>query len=307
MKKGYVVLMEKVMQVKKLSISFLIVLVCSLAIKAATAIKPVKPPGLLDPAKFLVIAHRGSSFHAPEHTMAAYRFARDMEADYLEIDLQMTKDGVLVALHDFTVDRTTNGSGTVTDMTLAEIKELDAGSWFNKKYPDMANAKYIGAQIPTFQEIINEFGYGVNYYLETKVPEKNEGIEDELLALLEQNNLLDDSLPYGKVIIQSFNEHNLRIIHRLNPSIPLIQLERNPEIGEAAKARMETIKEYAVGIGTYFEKIDEAYLHTAASEGLLVHLYTINNADVAEKWKALGANGLFTDNTSAIKAVQWHA
>jgi glycerophosphoryl diester phosphodiesterase len=114
-------------------------------------------------------------------------------------------------------------------------------------------------------------------------------------------------VPFGKVVIQSFNEHNLRIIHRLNPTIPLIQLERNPETGETARARMETIKEYAVGIGTYFEKIDEAYVRTAASEGLLVHLYTINNADVAEKWKAMGANGLFTDNTSAIKSIQWQA
>jgi glycerophosphoryl diester phosphodiesterase len=191
--------MEKVMRVRKLSISFLIVLICSLAVKAAAALKSVKPPGLLDPAKFLVIAHRGASFQAPEHTMAAYRLAHDMEADYLEIDLQMTKDGVLVALHDFTVDRTTNGTGAVTDMTLAEIKKLDAGSWFNQKYPDMANLDYIGAPIPTFQEVIDEFGLGVNYYLETKVPEKNEGIEDELLALLEQNGAFWES---GHPIVQ---------------------------------------------------------------------------------------------------------
>jgi glycerophosphoryl diester phosphodiesterase len=264
--------------------------------KAGNMLKAKKEPALYDPNKFLIIAHRGSSVHAPEHTMAAYRLATELEADYLEVDLQLTKDGILVAIHDYTVDRTTNGSGAITDMTLDEIKQLDAGSWFNKKFPDMAQEEYIGLRIPTFQEIIDEFGDSVNYYLETKKPEKNEGIEDELLVILEQNNLVGKSLPDGKVVVQSFSDVSLKTMRSLNQSIPLIQLERDPVIGPDAKERMEAVSEYAVGIGTYFEKIDEDYLKAAKEVGLLVHLYTVNSAEVAEKWKALGANGIFTDN-----------
>ncbi|MDN7241185.1 glycerophosphodiester phosphodiesterase family protein [Planococcus sp. N028] len=257
-----------------------------------------KEKTLLDPNKFLVIAHRGASVNAPEHTMAAYRLAREMEADYLEVDLQLSKDGVLVAIHDLTVDRTTNGSGIVTEMTLSELKQLDAGSWFNKKFPDMAKEEFVGQEIPTLQEIIDEFGESVNYYIETKKPEKNEGIEDELLDLLNKNNLLDESLPEGKVVIQSFSEESLLRMRSLHPTIPLIQLERDPVLGPEAKKRLEEIREYAVGVGTYFEKIDEEFVKIARDIGLLVHLYTVNTAEVAEKWKEAGANGIFTDNIS---------
>ena len=78
------------------------------------------------------VSHRGASGHAPEHTLISYDMGEKMHGDYIELDLQMTKDGQLIAMHDEKVDRTTDGTGFVKDMTLAEIKELDAGSWFNE-------------------------------------------------------------------------------------------------------------------------------------------------------------------------------
>jgi len=95
---------------------------------------------------FAVIAHRGASGYAPEHTLVAYKMAMDMGADYIEFDLQQTKDGVLICLHDETLDRTTNAkeifakreSYYVSEFTIDEIKKLDAGTWFNKIYPDKA-------------------------------------------------------------------------------------------------------------------------------------------------------------------------
>ncbi|PSL42047.1 glycerophosphoryl diester phosphodiesterase [Planomicrobium soli] len=255
---------------------------------------------LMNLNKFLIIAHRGASVQAPEHTMAAYRLAKEQEADYLEVDVQMSKDGVLVSLHDLTVDRTTDGSGIVSEMTLPEIKRLDAGSWFNQKFPDMAKEEYVGQKIPTLQEIIDEFGETVNYYIETKKPEQNEGIEDELFELLEQNNLLDERLPEGKVVIQSFSEESLKRMRTFDSTIPLVKLERDPVTGPDARKRMQEISEYAVGIGTYFEKIDEEYIKTAKELGLLVHLYTVNSAEIAEKWKAIGAHGIFTDNITGV-------
>lgn len=90
------------------------------------------------PSKILNISHRGASGHAPEHTISAYQLGEEMKGDYIEIDLQMTRDGTLIALHDTTVNRTTNGEGAVRDLTIEQIKELDAGSWFNERYPDLA-------------------------------------------------------------------------------------------------------------------------------------------------------------------------
>src|SRR5699024_4537079 len=102
-----------------------------------------------------------------------YDLAFELDADYLEIDLQMTADGVLVAMHDDTVDRTTDGEGAVSDYNLDDLQALDAGSWFNEEYPDEAKEEYTGQQIPTLGEIFEHFKQDANYYIETKEPGPN--------------------------------------------------------------------------------------------------------------------------------------
>src|SRR5699024_5365908 len=97
---------------------------------------------LLSKDNFLIIAHRGASSVAPEHTLESYKHAKEMNADYIEIDLQMTEDNQLVAMHDETVDRTTNGKGKISTFTLEKLQELDAGTWFKQKYPDKAKREY---------------------------------------------------------------------------------------------------------------------------------------------------------------------
>ncbi|KEZ67238.1 glycerophosphodiester phosphodiesterase, partial [Pseudomonas syringae pv. syringae FF5] len=142
-----------------------------------------------------VIAHRGASFDAPEETIPAYTLARDLGADYLEMDIQRTKDGVLIALHDDVLERTTNIAQVfptrvkdpVSTFTLAELKQLDAGSWFNKAYPDRARDSYNGLQILTLDEVIDIAEGGANkpgLYIETKVPNKFPGVEADLKKLL---------------------------------------------------------------------------------------------------------------------------
>ena len=108
--------------------------------------------------RILVFGHRGASGDAPEHTLLSYRLAKELGADHLEIDLQQTKDGELVALHDEDVDRTTNGTGNVADFTLAELQQLDAGSWSTKKYPAKAMPEYAGLPIPSLRQIFETFG-----------------------------------------------------------------------------------------------------------------------------------------------------
>lgn len=112
--------------------------------------------------KDVVIAHRGTTYWAPEETEPAFLWARNIGADYLELDIQMTKDSVLVALHDDTLERTTNVSEifpavdnpTVDNFTLKELRSLDAGSWFNKENPEKARTGFIGLKIATLQDVI---------------------------------------------------------------------------------------------------------------------------------------------------------
>ncbi len=93
-----------------------------------------------------VVAHRGAMKFAPENTIAAFEKAHQMGADIVEMDIRQTKDGVLIIMHDKTVDRTTNGTGKVSDLTLKEIKQLDAGSWFGEDYK--------GTEVPTLEEAL---------------------------------------------------------------------------------------------------------------------------------------------------------
>src|SRR5687768_5878369 len=141
-----------------------------------------------------LIAHRGASAYAPEHTLQAYALAIEQKADFVEQDLAVTKDGVLVCIHDLTLERTTNveevfptrftedttGAAPVkrwrvADFTLGEIKQLDAGSWFN--------AKFAGARIPTFQEAIDAVGDKAGLYPELKDPAfyRERGVHPETL------------------------------------------------------------------------------------------------------------------------------
>lgn len=107
-----------------------------------------------------VIAHRGASAYAPENTFPAFELAYKMQADAIETDVRCTKDNVLVLIHDETVDRTTNGKGRVSELTIEEIKNLDAGFWFSPEFS--------GARIPTLGEFLVYFGDKLHLVLEIK-------------------------------------------------------------------------------------------------------------------------------------------
>jgi len=253
--------------------------------------------------KAVTIAHRGLSAYAPEHTMASYQLAKNLNADYLEIDLQMTKDGKLIAMHDTTVNRTTDGKGQVKDLTLKEIKQLDAGSWFNQKNPDRAKAKYEGLEVPTLEEIFKKFGKNANYYIETKSPSLYPEMENELVRLIEKYKLADSKNHPNRVVIQSFSKESLLNIHELNPELPLVQLisYKNPAV--ATDAEIAELKSYAVGAGMNYRMIDEAYVKKMRDAGLWVHPYTVNDPADMQKLLDWGVNGMFTDYADVLKKV----
>ncbi|PTF37208.1 glycerophosphodiester phosphodiesterase, partial [Staphylococcus cohnii] len=119
--------------------------------------------------KYLNIAHRGASRTTPEHTFVAYDKAIELDADYIEVDLQMTKDNKLIAMHDSKVDRTTDGTGFVKDKNISQIKKLDAGSWFKKKYKN--------EKVPELADILKKYYKKSNFYIETKNPEIYPGMD----------------------------------------------------------------------------------------------------------------------------------
>ena len=204
-----------------------------------------KAQGIPRPA---VIAHRGASFDAPESTAAAYTVARDLGADYLEMDLQRSKDGVLFALHDNSLLRTTDVATKFPErkdspanaFTMAELKTLDAGSWFNAAYPERARPSYKGLQILTLDEIIDIAEASPQYtpglYIETKEPKQFPGIEADL-----KNKLLDKGWlssagsklgksntgvgqGKGRVVLQTFETASLKELQKEMPNTPKILL-----------------------------------------------------------------------------------
>jgi glycerophosphoryl diester phosphodiesterase len=246
----------------------------------------------------IVIGHRGASGYAPEHTFASYDLALQLGADYLEQDLQLTKDGVLVVLHDDTLDRTTGGTcrGRVIDRTLAELHDCDVGSWFNAAYPDRARPEYVGQRIPTLDEVFERYAGRASFYVETKNPGEAPGMEEALLALLDRHDLRAAAAREWRVLIQSFSAQSLRKIHALDSSLPLIQLVHKRRTTPASlRARLPEIREYAVGIGPSWQDVDGRLIEAARSECLEVHPYTVNDAARMTHLADLGVTGMFTD------------
>src|SRR5262245_40289640 len=199
------------------------------------------------------IAHRGASSYAPEHTIVAYQMALDQRADFVEPDLAISKDGVLICLHDDTLERTTNaaevypdrfsrevrGRGdakrwVANDFTLAEIKKLDAGKW--------RDPKFAGATVPTFEEMVALVRGKAGIYPELKSPPLYTGRGVDMAAIFVtavKKMGLDtpESLRTTPVIIQSFDEPTVRRIAKLLPTIPRVYLTSNDADVTEAKLR----------------------------------------------------------------------
>ncbi|MHC8318212.1 glycerophosphodiester phosphodiesterase [Pseudomonas sp. LB3P31] len=312
-----------------------------------------------------VIAHRGASFDAPESTAPAYKLARDLGADYLELDLQRSKDGVLFALHDDNLQRTTDVATKFPErkdspanaFTLAELKTLDAGSWFNKAYPDRARASYVGLKILTLDEII-DIAQGnplhkPGLYIETKEPKQFPGLERDLKEKLQDRGWLSPAgsklaksalgvgQGQGKVVLQTFEKSSLELLEKEMPQVPKILLlwvgpgSIEPksavtfaESGDKdkatyyarqepkSKAEFQQWVEYAksagaIGTGpsaaltkggdqSYSDLVQPWMNQYTHDQGLLVHVYTIDDAVDYQKVTDAGVDGIFTNRASEL-------
>lgn len=265
-----------------------------------------------DPAGPQVIAHRGASGHAPEHTLAAYDLAVRMGADFLEPDLQMTADGVLVAFHDATLDRTARGpqehcTGPIRERTLAELRDCDVGSWFNERFPDRADPAFVGLGIPTLEELFQRYGASVRWYPETKNPDERlpgqPSMEEVLLDLLHAYDLRDPAVERGQVLIQSFSPASLRRLQELDPDLPLVRLLRSSDATpETLGAVLDAVAEYAGGVGPNRALVDAAFMDAARARSLVVHPWTVNDPAEMDRLLSLGVDGIFSDFPDVLVA-----
>jgi len=247
----------------------------------------------------LVIAHRGASGHQPEHTFAAYDTALAMGADYLELDLHLTKDRVLVVLHDDTLDRTLRGPaaycrGPIAEKTLGDLLHCDAGIWKRK---DAA-----GARVPTLDAVLSRYAGRARFYIEIKHPAEAPGMESALIGLLRANRLLPHDPGNTTVIVQSFDADSLRQLHARAPALPLVQLFERGEIPQPLAATLAALKEYAAGIGPNHEDVNAELVGAAHREGLVVHPWTVNDPAEMQRLSELGVNGFFTDYPDRARA-----
>ncbi|PWE38552.1 glycerophosphodiester phosphodiesterase [Pseudomonas prosekii] len=312
-----------------------------------------------------VIAHRGASFDAPESTAAAYKLARDLGADYLEMDVQRSKDGVLFALHDDNLQRTTDVAtkfperkdAPANQFTIAELKTLDAGSWFNAAYPDRTRPAYVGLKILTLDEII-DIAQGnplhkPGLYIETKEPKQFPGIERDLKEKLQDRGWLSPAgsklaksalavgQGKGKVVLQTFEKSSLELLQAEMPNVPKILLlwvgegsiEPKSKVPFAqsgdkdkatyyakqqpkSKAEFQQWVEYAkaqgaIGTGpsaaltkggdqSYSDLVKPWMNQYTHDQGLLVHVYTIDDAVDYQKVMDAGVDGIFTNRASEL-------
>ncbi|HMU82624.1 MAG TPA: glycerophosphodiester phosphodiesterase family protein [Leptospiraceae bacterium] len=282
-----------------------------------------------------VIAHRGASYLAPEETRAAYLIARDLGADYLEGDVQRTKDGILVLLHDDTLERTSNVAevfpgrqkDTIDRFTYAELLKLDLGSWFNSANPDRANDRFKGLKIQTVEDLL-AIAEGGNHrpgvYLETKSPERYPGVEKDLVDLLTKRGwigrdrvcadtpaLIDESVirpvrvGCGKaaVIFQSFSAESVQVLKNIAATVPRVYLV-DEEMGarDGWPALVEKARSLDAGMGPVGYLSYPWHTGPAHRAGRLVHSYTIN-----KKWQLwlmnqFGSDGVFTDRSEMALA-----
>lgn len=229
------------------------------------------------------VAHRGATAYAPENTIAAFDLAVEMKADYIEIDVQRSKDGALVLIHDTTVDRTTDGTGKVGDLTLEQLRSLDAGSWKGDQYK--------GEPIPTFEEILDRYRGKVGILIELKAPELYPGIEKQVADALKARNL--NKPQNEKIIIQSFNFESMKKTNELLPKVP---------IGVLTSSRLHTTPEALQEFSTYADWFNPSYgivtedlVNQVHSLGMKIGSWTVRSQEAADFLFEMKVDAIITD------------
>lgn len=250
-------------------------------------IAPAKPT--LSKYKCANIAHRGASKIAPPNTLAAFARAAELGADGIEFDVHLSADGVPVVIHDFTVDATTDGHGRVADLTLAQLKALDAGSSFDPAF--------VGERIPTLEEVLDAVEDRLLLNVELKSTSiRDNGLERAVLAQIERHRASD------RVLISSFNPFSLRRVRRRAPHIPLGLLYAPDLPLPLRRAWLAFLAPHEARHPEH-TMIDAQYMAWARRRGYRVYTWTVDEPDEMRRLIALGVDGIITNVPDVLRSV----
>ncbi|MGW7436813.1 glycerophosphodiester phosphodiesterase [Streptomyces sp. NPDC054849] len=250
----------------------------------------------------VVYAHRGASAYAPENTLEAVDLAMQLGFDWVENDVQRTKDGELVVIHDDTLARTTDVEQLfpdrkpwkVQDFTAAEIARLDAGRWFAEEYA--------GASVPTLREYLDRVRRNhQRLLLEIKKPELYPGIEEQTLRVLGEAGWLDERRVSQRLVVQSFSADCVRIVHKLRPDLVTAFL------GTPPVAELPRYAEFTDRINPWHTTISADWvaavhgLRGAHGRAMEVDTWIVDDAATARKVQAMGVDGIITNAPDVVR------
>lgn len=241
---------------------------------------------------FTIIAHRGASAYYPENTMAAFEAAVEMNAEMIELDVLVSKDGIPVVLHDAQLKARTNGRGMVSDYTVNELKKLDAGSWFGDQFSDQ--------QIPTLNEVL-EFAAGkiaVNIEIKTEaVTDQLEGgVVERSLKLVQKHGM------ENYVLFSSFNYQAIEHIKKLDPEMPAALLYNRSQ--SRRKLPHELVKEYkADAFNCSYRQLTRKRLASLRQYNIPSFIYTVDLKRRMHRLIVAGVNGIFTNKPDLLRSV----
>ncbi|MFZ3070119.1 MAG: glycerophosphodiester phosphodiesterase family protein [Anaerolineaceae bacterium] len=240
----------------------------------------------------LIFAHRGASALAPENTLAAFRLARQLGADGIELDVMLSADDRLVVIHDDTVDRTTNGSGKVAGMPYAALRELDAGAHFGSAFR--------GEQLPTLTEVYEELGGKLLINVELKnYSHPFDALTRHVIALTERFNLQDS------VLLSSFNPTNLSRARHINPKLQLgLLTSPGSRLMQGAVGRLFPYD----ALHPYHADVTEVMVARLHGIGKRVNTWTVDDPQALLRMYACGVDGVIcNDPAAARKALEGEA
>ncbi len=238
--------------------------------------------------KVLSIAHRGYSMCAPENTLAAFALALEYSPDLIECDVHRTKDGKIVVSHDGTVDRCTNGTGKIADMTFEELRKLDAGSWFS--------SEFTGEKIPTLEEYLDLLkGKG-----RPQIELKEEGLEEDVVAMIHERDMVEESM-----VISFHYLAGLRM-HELDDRISFGALKGvKHEVGEEEAVRLanEAASVNADVLAFYYPDITPALVSATHTANMLMAAWTIDSKEDIRKWADMGVDAITSNDIKLLNQV----
>lgn len=238
----------------------------------------------------LIIAHRGASAHAPENTLAAFEIAIEQQADLIEIDTKLSADQQVVAVHDQTINRTTDGSGRVADLTYDTIRKFNASYKFLDQYPD--------EYIPTLDEVIERCIGRIQFNIELG----NYLTPFDQLATKVSRTINHYKLQEA-VIVSSFHPIPLRKFHALSPEVPIGFLARKGWQGFLSRGWLGRTLVHYDALHTEKSDITPGLINISVKFGYPVHAFSVNEPREMERLIRLGVDGLITDDPLLARSV----